>query len=126
MIKHFYALCLLIVIAVFYQNCGAGFQSNAYNSLSSSSNLGNNSFPNTDNFVAGSEGGELANNLNLQPNVNIPLTGNWKLVFNEEFNGNGNMRNYSTFDLDPMLDTCLLYTSPSPRDQRGSRMPSSA
>ena len=27
------------------------------------------------------------------------------------------------FDL---IDTCLLYTSPSPRDQRGSRMPSSA
>ena len=25
-----------------------------------------------------------------------------------------------------MLHTCLLYTSPSPRDQRGSRMPSSA
>ena len=25
-----------------------------------------------------------------------------------------------------MLATCLLYTSPSPRDQRGSRMPSSA
>ena len=24
------------------------------------------------------------------------------------------------------LDACLLYTSPSPRDQRGSRMPSSA
>ena len=23
-------------------------------------------------------------------------------------------------------DACLLYTSPSPRDQRGSRMPSSA
>ena len=28
-----------------------------------------------------------------------------------------------TFDL---YDDCLLYTSPSPRDQRGSRMPSSA
>ena len=30
--------------------------------------------------------------------------------------------------LDPteITDTCLLYTSPSPRDQRGSRMPSSA
>ena len=27
------------------------------------------------------------------------------------------------FDL---FDACLLYTSPSPRDQRGSRMPSSA
>ena len=26
----------------------------------------------------------------------------------------------------PNLDSCLLYTSPSPRDQRGSRMPSSA
>ena len=25
-----------------------------------------------------------------------------------------------------LLDACLLYTSPSPRDQRGSRMPSSA
>ena len=24
------------------------------------------------------------------------------------------------------IDVCLLYTSPSPRDQRGSRMPSSA
>ena len=24
------------------------------------------------------------------------------------------------------LEVCLLYTSPSPRDQRGSRMPSSA
>ena len=24
------------------------------------------------------------------------------------------------------INTCLLYTSPSPRDQRGSRMPSSA
>ena len=27
---------------------------------------------------------------------------------------------------DMQLRTCLLYTSPSPRDQRGSRMPSSA
>ena len=27
---------------------------------------------------------------------------------------------------DIQVDTCLLYTSPSPRDQRGSRMPSSA
>ena len=25
-----------------------------------------------------------------------------------------------------VANTCLLYTSPSPRDQRGSRMPSSA
>ena len=29
-------------------------------------------------------------------------------------------------DIEGVLWTCLLYTSPSPRDQRGSRMPSSA
>ena len=29
-------------------------------------------------------------------------------------------------DNTPMTQDCLLYTSPSPRDQRGSRMPSSA
>ena len=34
-----------------------------------------------------------------------------QIVFDEKFTGIGN---------------CLLYTSPSPRDQRGSRMPSSA
>ena len=28
--------------------------------------------------------------------------------------------------LDRLFNSCLLYTSPSPRDQRGSRMPSSA
>ena len=27
---------------------------------------------------------------------------------------------------DKKIEVCLLYTSPSPRDQRGSRMPSSA
>ena len=31
-----------------------------------------------------------------------------------------------TVVLKSLNDTCLLYTSPSPRDQRGSRMPSSA
>ena len=29
-------------------------------------------------------------------------------------------------ELIKITNTCLLYTSPSPRDQRGSRMPSSA
>ena len=29
-------------------------------------------------------------------------------------------------DPQPLVNRCLLYTSPSPRDQRGSRMPSSA
>ena len=31
-----------------------------------------------------------------------------------------------TLTFDNQTSTCLLYTSPSPRDQRGSRMPSSA
>ena len=30
------------------------------------------------------------------------------------------------WNLKDMAKNCLLYTSPSPRDQRGSRMPSSA
>ena len=37
--------------------------------------------------------------------------------------------NVIRIDLPPLnerLEDCLLYTSPSPRDQRGSRMPSSA
>ena len=37
-----------------------------------------------------------------------------------------NRKLYLLLDLDETLIVCLLYTSPSPRDQRGSRMPSSA
>ena len=36
---------------------------------------------------------------------------------------------FDWISIDPAMSgwtTCLLYTSPSPRDQRGSRMPSSA
>ena len=36
------------------------------------------------------------------------------------------MEAFSTLEPQEMLGLCLLYTSPSPRDQRGSRMPSSA
>ena len=32
----------------------------------------------------------------------------------------------SEYDMDDMFYDCLLYTSPSPRDKRQSRMPSSA
>ena len=34
--------------------------------------------------------------------------------------------NYIVSKIDGIVNNCLLYTSPSPRDQRGSRMPSSA
>ena len=36
------------------------------------------------------------------------------------------VKTYSEFEADALDISCLLYTSPSPRDQRGSRMPSSA
>ena len=36
------------------------------------------------------------------------------------------IKNYREFEVSNTLAGCLLYTSPSPRDQRGSRMPSSA
>ena len=35
-------------------------------------------------------------------------------------------RGWGWDDVLPIFKACLLYTSPSPRDQRGSRMPSSA
>ena len=37
-----------------------------------------------------------------------------------------NKLDHSEYDTFREFYTCLLYTSPSPRDQRGSRMPSSA
>ena len=43
--------------------------------------------------------------------------GNWRFVYGEM----PEIRRFFN-----SLETCLLYTSPSPRDQRGSRMPSSA
>ena len=46
-----------------------------------------------------------------------------KLV--EAFIHSGNRPEYMIMTVLPVLP-CLLYTSPSPRDQRGSRMPSSA
>ena len=37
-----------------------------------------------------------------------------------------NFENYKGIEPNPLSQTCLLYTSPSPRDKRQSRMPSSA
>ena len=49
------------------------------------------------------------------------------LVVPGEQRGKHNKPSQAEFDRQPVfLGSCLLYTSPSPRDQRGSRMPSSA
>ena len=42
------------------------------------------------------------------------------------FNFLRNKNDVYLFDDNPNLKICLLYTSPSPRDKRQSRMPSSA
>ena len=36
------------------------------------------------------------------------------------------VKNHLRLTINLLIGSCLLYTSPSPRDQRGSRMPSSA
>ena len=49
--------------------------------------------------------------------------------FGDAHNISGRHGSYESLARDDSLDivyVCLLYTSPSPRDQRGSRMPSSA
>ena len=47
---------------------------------------------------------------------------NW----NYELKGNNDILSITKPELIKEIHACLLYTSPSPRDQRGSRMPSSA
>ena len=51
---------------------------------------------------------------------NSPSWGVWAKVYDQGYAGGSGI--YSASE----DQTCLLYTSPSPRDQRGSRMPSSA
>ena len=53
-----------------------------------------------------------------------PATGAITFTPEPGFEGNPTIIDYSVDTVDGV--TCLLYTSPSPRDQRGSRMPSSA
>ena len=63
---------------------------------------------------------------------NLPLT---NLPYNKKFTrGSDRVRNFDYVLLSPginyrkclLSNDCLLYTSPSPRDKRQSRMPSSA
>ena len=62
---------------------------------------------------------------------NVQLSPEWKLLIITGFLGG--LTTFSTFSSESVqllqsgrLGCCLLYTSPSPRDKRQSRMPSSA
>ena len=53
--------------------------------------------------------------------ITTPVAAGSIITYSFALNNNGNVTISN-----PLVDDCLLYTSPSPRDQRGSRMPSSA
>ena len=92
---------------------------------------------------------DLANYYNSQRSNQCICTDATQVNYSEVFEENNlpNQIDYLQVDIDPSyqslaslkkidletyrfsvitFETCLLYTSPSPRDQRGSRMPSSA
>ena len=66
-------------------------------------------------------------NVGVAKKVGQPNFGSAGATCNVEFELDGGFDNGSTERFqDAVRRACLLYTSPSPRDQRGSRMPSSA
>ena len=63
----------------------------------------------------------------LAPDQTLVLVNSKRRHTSALVNINGSVgRGSAAVDLNAIPTTCLLYTSPSPRDQRGSRMPSSA
>ena len=80
--------------------------------------------------------GSICFHPSLLPLHRGPSAVNWPIIMGREVSGyswfyptdgldEGDVLLQWTCAIEPD-DTCLLYTSPSPRDQRGSRMPSSA
>ena len=61
----------------------------------------------------------------LQDAVKIAKTARYRNAGTAEFLVDQENRHYF-IEINPRLQVCLLYTSPSPRDKRQSRMPSSA
>ena len=47
-------------------------------------------------------------------------------LYTSKLNNASIMEEFKEWSKDPLPETCLLYTSPSPRDEKVSRMPSSA
>ena len=69
----------------------------------------------------------LRNDL-ITPNISFEYTDLDYISFESLLNENKNFHSFEVINkkFPKLFKTCLLYTSPSPRDQRGSRMPSSA
>ena len=73
-------------------------------------------------------------NANLTPLITLPYSEDWsndaKITANDNWSGVDGVIGYRGDDLTAAQgtnpQTCLLYTSPSPRDRTRSRMPSSA
>ena len=82
---------------------------------------------------SGRSGGGVVDNLRGGQGNDVLFAGSGATVGTTSivFGGTGDDKINGGVDADDLrggrgIDTCLLYTSPSPRDQRGSRMPSSA
>ena len=58
--------------------------------------------------------------------IDIEIAGIKCTLFRVSYVGDTGWEIYTSWDNGPALWDCLLYTSPSPRDKRQSRMPSSA
>ena len=71
-------------------------------------------------FISGLSFGQVFITELADPNNNL----NARYV--ELYNAGESSVDLSTWRLDKYTNTCLLYTSPSPRDRQKSRMPSSA
>ena len=61
-----------------------------------------------------------------KPTITLTATGNTTVFFDVEYKVGSSAWQALKDGEQVAVGTCLLYTSPSPRDQRGSRMPSSA
>ena len=72
----------------------------------------------------------LSGNATIAGNLTVSGTTTWLDTTNTQIKDKNIVLNYSTGDSSANADgagiTCLLYTSPSPRDAHESRMPSSA
>ena len=78
----------------------------------------------------GQQAREFDEKLEMNLAISLPSIGRFRVNIFKQRNEVGMVVRYIVVDIPPMqqlgLPSCLLYTSPSPRDKTVSRMPSSA